>query len=92
MQQSILFLIVVFLSNVIQSITGFAGTVLAMPFSVMLIGYNGARAILNALGLAASVGVDALEFRHINFKVRKDDRHNDPRDHRGAFYRALSCR
>lgn len=68
MQQSILFLIVVFLSNIIQSITGFAGTVLAMPFSVMLIGYNGARAILNALGLAASVGVDALEFRHINFK------------------------
>ena len=68
MRNSILFLIVVFLSNIIQSITGFAGTVLAMPFSVMLVGYNGARAILNALGLAASVGVDALEFRHINFK------------------------
>ena len=68
MRNSILFLIVVFLSNIIQAITGFAGTVLAMPFSVMLIGYTGAKAILNTVGLAASVGVVILEFKHINFK------------------------
>lgn len=36
--KSIRFFIVVFISNVIQCITGFAGTVLAMPFSIMLIG------------------------------------------------------
>ena len=36
MLNEILFLVVIFLSNIIQCITGFAGTVLAMPFSVML--------------------------------------------------------
>lgn len=55
--QNILFLIVVFLTNIIQCVTGFAGTVLAMPFSVMLIGLAPAKAILNVLGAAASVGV-----------------------------------
>ncbi len=45
--QNILFLIVVFLTNIIQCVTGFAGTVLAMPFSVMLIGLAPAKAILN---------------------------------------------
>ena len=68
MHNSLLFLLVVFLSNIIQAITGFAGTVLAMPFSVMLIGYAGAKTILNAVGLAASIGVVILEFRHIVFK------------------------
>ena len=29
----ILFYIVIFLANIIQGITGFAGTILAMPFS-----------------------------------------------------------
>ena len=55
--QGILFLVVVFLSNVIQCVTGFAGTVLAMPFSVILIGDSAAKAILNVLGAAASIGV-----------------------------------
>lgn len=51
------FLIVVFLSNIIQCVTGFAGTVLAMPFSIMLVGFGTAKPILNVLGIAASVGV-----------------------------------
>lgn len=53
----IIFVIVVFLSNIIQCITGFAGTVLAMPFSVMLVGYTTAKPILNVLGIAVSAGV-----------------------------------
>lgn len=53
----IIFEIVVFLSNIIQCVTGFAGTVLAMPFSVMLVGYTSAKPILNVLGIAASAGV-----------------------------------
>ena len=55
MTERILFLLVVFLSNIIQCITGFAGTVLAMPFSVLLVGLDVAKPILNLLGLAASV-------------------------------------
>ena len=50
MVRNILFFVVVFLTNIIQCVTGFAGTVLAMPFSVLLVGYDTARPILNALG------------------------------------------
>lgn len=52
-----LFLVIVFVSNVIQVITGFAGTMLAMPPSIMLIGADRARAILNCLGLCVSIGI-----------------------------------
>ncbi|MBQ6542799.1 MAG: sulfite exporter TauE/SafE family protein [Clostridia bacterium] len=68
MVKNILFLLVVFLTNIIQCITGFAGTVLAMPFSVMLVGYDVAKPVLNLLGLAASVYVVATCLRHINKK------------------------
>ena len=68
MFNKILFLIVVFLSNVIQCITGFAGTVLAMPFSVMLVGFDTARPVLNVLGLLASVFILVVGFRHIDKK------------------------
>ena len=68
MLQNILFLIVVFLSNVIQCITGFAGTVLAMPFSIMLVGFDTAKPILNVLGIAASIGVVAQNRKAIQWK------------------------
>jgi uncharacterized membrane protein YfcA len=68
MIKNILFLLVVFLTNIIQCITGFAGTVLAMPFSVMLIGYDAAKAILNLLGLLASIYIVIICFKHINKK------------------------
>ncbi len=68
MIKNIVFLIVVFLTNIIQCITGFAGTVLAMPFSIMLVGYDVAKSVLNVLGLIASVYVVAVCFRHINKK------------------------
>ena len=62
------FLVVVFLSNIIQCVTGFAGTVLAMPFSVMLVGLDTARPILNVMGIAASVGVIAKYHKSIDKK------------------------
>ena len=55
MLRDILFYMVVFLSNIIQGITGFAGTILAMPFSIRLEGYDTARPILNTLGLLAGI-------------------------------------
>ena len=66
--KNILFFAVVFVSNVIQCITGFAGTVLAMPFSIMLIGFDTAKTILNILGLVASVGVLAMNRKSFNKK------------------------
>ncbi len=68
MIKTILFLIVVFISNIIQCVTGFAGTVLAMPPSMMLVGYETAKPILNVLGIAASTGVIATNYKSINKK------------------------
>ncbi|MBQ6118168.1 MAG: sulfite exporter TauE/SafE family protein [Clostridia bacterium] len=66
--QNISFLVVVFLSNIIQCVTGFAGTVLAMPFSVMLVGLDTARPVLNIMGIAASVGVIARYHKDVDKK------------------------
>lgn len=38
MMNYILFLLVILLTNIIQGITGFAGTILAMPPGLMLVG------------------------------------------------------
>ena len=66
MLKSVLFYLVVFLSNIIQCITGFAGTVLAMPFSVMLVGFGTAKPILNILGLAVSLGVVVRNYKSVD--------------------------
>lgn len=50
-----LFYTVIFIANIIQGITGFAGTILAMPFGIILVGYDTAKPILNVLGLLAGV-------------------------------------
>ena len=63
-----LFLLVVIGANIMQTITGFAGTVLAMPFSILLIGSDLSRIILNILGILASLGVVILNKSHINWK------------------------
>lgn len=62
------FFIVVLATNIIQCITGFAGTVLAMPFSVMLVGFDVARPILNVLGIVASVIIVAQKRQFVNKK------------------------
>lgn len=53
----LLFFLVILAANVIQGITGFAGTVLAMPPSLMLVGYSVAKPVLNVLGLLSGVYV-----------------------------------
>ncbi|MGN1443753.1 MAG: sulfite exporter TauE/SafE family protein [Acutalibacteraceae bacterium] len=68
MIKTILFLIVVFFSNIIQCVTGFAGTVLAMPPSIMLVSYAVAKPILNVLGMAVSIGVIVTTYKSINKK------------------------
>lgn len=53
----LLFYLVILCANVIQGITGFAGTILAMPFSLRLVGMETAVPVLNALGMASGIYV-----------------------------------
>ena len=66
--ETIAFLVVVLLSNVIQGITGFAGTILAMPFSLMLVGYDVAKPILNVLGILSGLYVFITSYKFVNWK------------------------
>lgn len=68
MARQIAFYIIVLLTNIVQCITGFAGTVLAMPFSIMLVGYPTAKPILNILGIVVSAYIVAANFKKINKK------------------------
>lgn len=63
-----LFVLVAFLTNIIQAITGFAGTVLAMPFSIQLVGKFFAKPILNAIALLVCVIVVIRNFKNIDWK------------------------
>ncbi|OZG69665.1 sulfite exporter TauE/SafE family protein [Bifidobacterium eulemuris] len=66
--RDILFLLVLFVSNMIQAITGFAGTVLAMPASMMLIGADEARVVLNAMALVSCLWLGMQHRRHIRWR------------------------
>lgn len=59
MMRYAVFFLVILLANIIQGITGFAGTILAMPFSLMLVGYDTAKPVLNVLGLLSGIYVFA---------------------------------
>lgn len=66
------FFLVILLSNIIQGITGFAGTILAMPPSLMLVGYDTAKPVLNVLGLLSGIYVLAENWKMVCWKeVRK---------------------
>ena len=64
-----IFYLVVLLSNIIQGITGFAGTILAMPFSIKLVGMGTAVPVLNLLGLLSGIYVFAGNYKNVNWKV-----------------------
>lgn len=65
MLNEILFLIVLFAANVIQAITGFAGTVLAMPPSMYLLGIDNAKVILNAMAWISGLMIAISGYRHL---------------------------
>lgn len=68
MLRTALFLLVVLLANIIQGITGFAGTVLAMPASIFLIGIDSAKVILNVLGILVSIWIVCIAHQHVIWK------------------------
>lgn len=71
MLKDIIFLGVVFLTNIIQGITGFAGTVLAMPPGIFLQGIDTAKMVLNILGILASLWIVVVSYRDINWSEVK---------------------
>ncbi|MFI3172968.1 MAG: sulfite exporter TauE/SafE family protein [Eubacteriales bacterium] len=65
---TILFLIVLFISNVLQTITGFAGTVLAMPPSMILLGMDNAKVVLSAMAWMSGLLITIQNYKNINKK------------------------
>ncbi|MVP00116.1 TSUP family transporter [Paenibacillus sp. N10] len=66
--QEFLFLLVVLIGNTVESMTGFAGTLLAMPASVLLIGVDEAKTVLNVMALICCLWIALRHRKHINGK------------------------
>ncbi len=66
--KSLLFYVTIFLANIIQGITGFAGTILAMPASLKLVGAGTAVPVLNGLGIAGGIYVFVGNYKSVRWK------------------------
>lgn len=64
----ILVFIILFLANLLQAITGFAGTLISMPPTIRLIGVDEAKALLNAIAQISSLMIVITGWHHINWK------------------------
>ena len=64
----VLFILIIFLSNIIQTITGFAGTVLAMPLSIKLEGEGVAKPVLNLVAMVVCLYIVIRHFKDIDWK------------------------
>ncbi|MCI9152509.1 sulfite exporter TauE/SafE family protein [Lachnospiraceae bacterium] len=63
-----LFVLIVFLANVVEGITGFAGTMLAMPAAMLLIGVDEAKIILNIVAIFVSSNIAVRNYRDMDKK------------------------
>lgn len=61
--RELLVLLVAFLANIVEAITGFAGTMLAMPAAMLLVGVKEAKVMLNVVALFVSTTI-AVKNRH----------------------------
>lgn len=64
-----LVLTVILLANVVETMTGFAGTLLAMPFAMLLLGVDQARIVMNMVSIIVGAGILVQNHRYVN--VRK---------------------
>jgi len=62
------FFIILLVANAIQAITGFAGTLLAMPAAMMLIGVQQAKIVLNFIALASGLFIVFQNYRYIQLR------------------------
>lgn len=65
---SLIFLIVILFSNGMQAITGFAGTLLAMPISIIILGVDEAKVVLNILTIISCLAITMKSYKNINYK------------------------
>ena len=65
---AVLLFAVLFVSNAIQAITGFAGTLLAMPPSIRLIGADTAKSVLNLLAQSSCLMILLGSMRSVNWR------------------------
>ena len=68
MVNTVLFLLVIFGANIMQGITGFAGTILAMSPSLLLVGYDIAKPVLNVLALISGAYVFLGNVKYVNWR------------------------
>ena len=66
--KEILVFIVVFFANIMEAITGFAGTMLAMPPTMQLIGIQDAKVILNILAIIVASTIAIKNYHEIDKK------------------------
>lgn len=69
MIQYILICIIIFFSIVIEAMTGFGSTVIAVPFLSMIISLKSSVAIMRVFSMLLGLVVVSMNFKHINFKV-----------------------
>lgn len=67
--RNMIFLLVLFAANVVQAVTGFAGTLLAMPPAMMLIGVHEAKVILNIMAFLSCLILAVKSYRNIQWKI-----------------------
>lgn len=63
-----LLLLVILLANTVESITGFAGTLLAMPFAILLIGADDAKVVMNMVAILLAVSIVFQNRKFINWR------------------------
>lgn len=71
MKTHVLFVTAVFLSHVVQGISGFAGTILAVPAGTFLVGLPTSIAVMNMVGIFASVYICLVARAHLQWPVIK---------------------
>lgn len=71
MLEKIIFMFILFVANVIQTITGFAGNLIAMPVSIQVVGIDSAKAVINIVTLVACLYLSIVYRRNINWKILK---------------------
>lgn len=66
--QGSIVLAAVFLANIVEGVTGFAGTMLAMPVAMKIVGIADARIALNMVALFMSGSIMMENFRDVRWK------------------------
>lgn len=65
------FCLVILVANTIQGITGFAGTLIAMPFLIILVDLETAKQVLNLLGIIGSFWILRKDHCFIRWNILK---------------------